>query len=1083
MSEAGEEGWEDDEDENLFSFGTEEGGGDSPPAEPVLVEVPDVSAEEFSQRDRAQSNDSFMEMLDENAKESSTSVLDTKDTNTTTPTLGDAETQEILNWLDQDEPEFELVAEEEVEDAAAQDVSTETKESEVCPDPAPTIVVIPEREPEPTFETLAEALVGAHSSKSTVIQIQSLFVDEGMKVNEELRPELWSRIVCKKSLKDLQASSVADSYSKWQETVDLSTFKDDRSTWIKNEASILAERIANMSQEEAAKQLSMLLLFHYAGSNTKDMDPLVPPVACTILSAGLPPAASSVILSNIMPTAMPLLALTQDERLRAANLLHTQFYLLACYHLPLLVFHLDRYAPGWYWPKKLEKTQDEDQDHAWRNTENHGIVPQSWLISQMAGECHGTFMNPMWLLSLWDLILTSNNNSLRFFLSLAVLEKHSDSLLMITGNELLVELTRIMEFKEGTTLEGFAIESEEETTSSEAVDWVQEWCARARSLWESTPRSVVRRLRKAEDEAVTFALTERQQKAETELIAKLEAEAKAHKEAMEADRQKRGAEARQRLNKARLVAYYREFAPDKEGNVDTIMETFEGRFDVLDSKLKFKYGKSFNPTLPPKVTAKNASKLLSTMNIGLSVQRRRISTALKKDDENKATDTKMEHQVSVRVSPSEVLPIICWAKKADSVSMRPCDALKFYLVDSRPEETVLEQGGFPTALAMPPEALLDPDRMKQQEEIFESLRGAAHIVVMGEGFSAVPSLYGQKVNQSLTQLIAEDESRTSLCALFFAKKGFPFVSILQGGFCAAHAWLSRQGPQHNLHVNSVLVDYTGENSMFGELEKAYREQQEFSNASTAGKTSMAIEGLFVKSMTSITRNKNRIESLASGAAASGQISTESRFSSFFKADEKKKKDNDAKSSTDVSKFRMSFPGQRVAAPAKETVAAASPVPASKTIDTNATHTEASVAPSTSVKAVVSQEDPSTKGRFAALGASRFGGIGSALNNSIAKIGVDKPGGDNQQSQESRLGSLGAAFNKSLKNAKSNGTQQQLPNVLKRNPFARFGATEQSNQPKPSRFGMNKMRSQLASLRATTETEEESVIDFEAIGSN
>jgi hypothetical protein len=286
------------------------------------------------------------------------------------------------------------------------------------------------------------------------------------------------------------------------------------------------------------------------------------------------------MLTSIMGI-IPLLALTQEERWEAAKSLHTQFYLLACYHLPLLVFHLDRYAPGWYWPKKLgEDESEESVVQKGRNLESHGVVPQSWLVSHLAGECGGTLMNPIWLLSLWDLILTSSNNSLRFFLSLAVLDKHSDALLMLTGPDLLEELRRIMEFKEGTTPEGFAIVAEEETSESEADDWVQEWCDRARALWEETPRSVVSQLRTAEDEAVRKALFQRQKRMEEQLQARLEGEAKAYREAAEAEKERKSEEARLRLSRARLVAYYRTHNPEKEGNIDKIMEVYEGHLEV-----------------------------------------------------------------------------------------------------------------------------------------------------------------------------------------------------------------------------------------------------------------------------------------------------------------------------------------------------------------------------------------------------------------------------------------------------------------------------------------------------------------------
>jgi membrane protein involved in colicin uptake len=137
-----------------------------------------------------------------------------------------------------------------------------------------------------------------------------------------------------------------------------------------------------------------------------------------------------------------------------------------------------------------------------------------------------------------------------------------------------------MEFKEGTTPEGFAIVAEEETSESEADDWVKEWCDRARSLWEETPRSEVSQLRTAEDEAVRKALFQRQKKMEEVLKARLEAEAKAHREAAEAEKERKSEEARLRLSRARLVAYYRTHNPEKEENIDKIMEVYEGRLEV-----------------------------------------------------------------------------------------------------------------------------------------------------------------------------------------------------------------------------------------------------------------------------------------------------------------------------------------------------------------------------------------------------------------------------------------------------------------------------------------------------------------------
>jgi hypothetical protein len=914
-----DEGWEDDDMADLFSFGTE--GAPNPVDDNVAAAAavannnssPMSTPEEVAPPERVLSNDSILDMLDgEMSTTAETSVL-------STPTMQDQDAQDILKWLDEEDntaPPAETTTEtkveptdekkesetskeekkavEETKEAAVSDekkaTESTTQDTDTYSEPTPTIAVIPPptRPPPIHFESLDDAL---DSPVSTIENLRTLFVDGGMKVDPKRRAALWCRTVCGKTLEDVESSSLAESFLQWLKTTNVDQADDERSVYIRKEAAILAERIVagtgTMTVEEAKDALCQVLFFYYQSSSTniQEVDPLLPPVACAILSAGVSPAATTCMLTQIMPTYMPLLALTQEERWEAAKSLHTQFYLLACYHLPLLVFHLDRYVPGWQWPKKLGELEgDESATEKGRNLESHGFVPQSWLISHLAGECGGTLINPVWLLSLWDLILTSSNNSLRFFLSLAVLEKYSDTLLMLTGDELLNELQRIMEFKEGTTPEGFAIVAEEETSRTEAGDSVQEWCDRSRALWEATPRSVVSRLRTAEDEAVTAALLKRQKKAEDELNARLEAEARAHREAAEAEKERLAEEARLRLSRARLVAYYRTHAPDKEGNVDKIMEVYKGRLDVLDMKLKAKYGVSFKPALKPKPST--TQKLLSTVNQGLS-SRRNVTTAV--EASSKPKPGHHDHQVVVKVTATEVLPVICWSKEAASSKGVTALArgryndefrvpLKFYLIDSRPEATAEEQGRFPTAVVVSPEALLDPDRIQQHEEMFESLRGAVHICIMGEGFSAVPELYNQKVTPKLLHYIEEDESRTSLCALFFVKKGFPFVSILDGGFVQAHAWLCREGPKKHLDAASVLVDYDEDNSFFGKLEKSYRTQQELANASTVEKTQHVLQNLIDSSMVQLTKAVAEMDKRTLDAEASSKRKSVSKIS-------------------------------------------------------------------------------------------------------------------------------------------------------------------------------------------------------------
>ena len=96
-----------------------------------------------------------------------------------------------------------------------------------------------------------------------------------------------------------------------------------------------------------------------------------------------------------------------------------------------------------------------------------------------------------------------------------------------------------------------------------------------------------------------------------------------------------------------------------------------------------------------------------------------------------------------------------------------------------------------------------------------------------------------------------------MCALFFIKRGFPFVSVLDGGFAAAHTWLARDCDY--LSLSEVLVDYDEETSLFADLEKSYQVSKEFSNASTRRKTTMAMQKLIDNSMVRLTNAENKVE--------------------------------------------------------------------------------------------------------------------------------------------------------------------------------------------------------------------------------
>ena len=1048
------------------------------------------------------SEDSFLRLLNEEQPLDILHLSATNGINEAAYDYDDKDTQEILDWLDE-------------EDEKAEQKDAE-KSVELPSPPEPKPLELPKSEPSepkgPEFETLEEAV---KSNKSTIKQIRKLLNAEHFQVKPSVRPHLWCRVVCGKPLEHTLQSSVADSFQHWeQQQQQLSDSKsalpDDH--WIYQQSSILAERMTATggNKQLTQKALVLLLMNHFnigkKGGDRSDcddehhpaflMDPLLPPVAATILSAGVPKVAAAVMLNHIVPSYMPILALTHKERQHAAETLHLQFYYLCLYHLPLMVLHLDRSVPDWYqWPPK-------------------GLMPESWLVSHLAGECGGTMMNPKKLLSLWDLILVSNNASLRFFLVMAILEQNSDKLLQLTGDAVREEFEKIMAFREDEATEGFQIEGDSDTKLSDAVHSVHEWSVRAEAMWMATPLTVVSILKQVEDEAVREALTKRQAEAEERLQRKLEDQAKAHQDAAEAERERKAEEARLRLTRARLVAFYRTYNPGKETNIDKIMATYEGRYEVLDAKLKQKYGVGFNPALKATDPRKNSSSgtakesSQSTQNQRASNRKQGFFGKLGRNTGDYIIpDSERAKKVVVNVDASEVLTVICWSKERNQERLAQAKKissveggtrgtripLKFYLIDSRPEASVLDQGRFPTSVSLSPETLLDPEKLKVHEEMFESLRAGAHIVIMGEGFSALPALYGHTMTQAMAEHIKEDETRNNLCALHFVKRGFPYVSIMQGGFASAHAWLCREGPKNKLRVYDVLDDYNPDVSLFGQFEKLFRDQQKVANSTGRDKTQRALQGLFDSSMTALTKasvmrfenqsietstrssesvrpkgissffgggrdaNKTRVVASVPAATKSGEI--QRKLDAFRPGrDESQPPEKIDKLQDSLVVESIDFDTQSVGSSSDQVDTVKSDAETERTVE------QKSNAPRSvlnSFRKTASKDDNEScnpeAGSQPDRPNNRFAGIGAALNNSLKRDG-----------------------------GKAASTQQQ-PGVA-RNPFARFGKAGSDNKGpgKAAPFGGFAQLRKAAMVRSTSaekDNEEDPNVEEESVDFN
>ena len=212
---------EDDDDiAELFSFGVEN-------SDVVVGSVgPDSGADDAQaagSRHRSNSDDSLLDMIENEGVKGVLSggglMAD-----------HDAETQDILNWLD---TEDDTAVTELLIDHHAQD-----DESETMPPPPPqvepTVVALP-----PIFATLQEAL---DSKQSTSEQIRLLALTEPS-ISKEQRPELYCRLICNKTLKETQTSSLADSFDHWSQSRTSDGAADSVGTavedWTKGQANIL----------------------------------------------------------------------------------------------------------------------------------------------------------------------------------------------------------------------------------------------------------------------------------------------------------------------------------------------------------------------------------------------------------------------------------------------------------------------------------------------------------------------------------------------------------------------------------------------------------------------------------------------------------------------------------------------------------------------------------------------------------------------------------------------------------------------------------------------------------------------------
>lgn len=134
---------------------------------------------------------------------------------------------------------------------------------------------------------------------------------------------------------------------------------------------------------------------------------------------------------------------------------------------------------------------------------------------------------------------------------------------------------------------------------------------------------------------------------------------------------------------------------------------------------------------------------------------------------------------------------------------------RFLCLDCRPGAHITRWGKFATTFSLdtPLDSISqDPEAMERLFSMFSSMSGRAHIVLMGVGpdtsesslsIMSQSSSQSSRVNnietcglKSIEDIHAERSQLAGL-VLLFHKHNFPLVSVLEGGFAAAHLFLSQ----------------------------------------------------------------------------------------------------------------------------------------------------------------------------------------------------------------------------------------------------------------------------------------------------
>lgn len=137
---------------------------------------------------------------------------------------------------------------------------------------------------------------------------------------------------------------------------------------------------------------------------------------------------------------------------------------------------------------------------------------------------------------------------------------------------------------------------------------------------------------------------------------------------------------------------------------------------------------------------------------------------------------------------------------------------RFFVVDCRGLRSSedLKSGRIPAAYTLDPSIFDSPELIAKSMDAFNPMKSKVHVVLVGHGVGIPPQLVtSEEVKTSIRDAVRLDVDCINQAALFFQKRGFRFVSCLDGGYSSWHAFMRdnpASSPQELLnHVEEECV--------------------------------------------------------------------------------------------------------------------------------------------------------------------------------------------------------------------------------------------------------------------------------------